>query len=135
VKPNHFGRVQGARFYSVQKGAESHQARTPSHGLVVTDSTSDMQDFADTAAMIANLDLVVSVDTGVAHLAGAMGKPTWLLTPVGPDWRWFLNRSDSPWYPSMRLYRQKAPNDWGPVMRRVAADLSGLCTAMPTSNS
>jgi ADP-heptose:LPS heptosyltransferase len=83
-------------------------------------------DFADTAALIAGLELVISVDTAVAHLAGALGKPVWLLVPAqGTDWRWMTGRDDSPWYPSMRLFRQKPGQGWGPVvdevLRRLAA--------------
>jgi hypothetical protein len=81
------------------------------------------RDFADTAAVIASLDLVISVDTSVAHLAGALGKPLWILLPFNPDWRWQLARTDTPWYPSARLYRQAAPGTWPAVLQRVAADL------------
>lgn len=79
-----------------------------------------LKDFADTAALIANLDLIISVDTAVAHLAGAMGKPVWLLLPFPPDWRWMLDRTDSPWYPTVKLFRQQKPGDWDTVIRRVA---------------
>ena len=81
-------------------------------------------DFADTAALVAQLDLVVGVDTSVIHLAGALGKPVWLLLPLMPDWRWLLAREDSPWYPGMRLFRQAAHGDWPGVLRRVAAALA-----------
>ena len=77
------------------------------------------RDFADTAAVIAALDLVISVDTSVAHLAATMGKPTWILLPFRPDWRWQLDRDDSPWYPSVRLFRQTEPGDWDNVIERV----------------
>ena len=80
-------------------------------------------DFAQTAALVAQLDLVICVDTSVAHLAGAMGKPVWLLLPHAPDWRWMLEREDSPWYPGMRLFRQQRPGDWDEVLARVAAAL------------
>ncbi len=79
----------------------------------------ELNDFADTAAVIANLDLVISIDTSVAHLAGAIGKPVWNLLSFVPDWRWFLNRDDSPWYPGMRLFRQTKPNIWTEVFEQV----------------
>ena len=81
------------------------------------------RDFGETAAMIANLDLVITVDTAMGHLAGALGKPVWILLPKAADWRWLLERSDSPWYPTARLFRQKNPGDWGPVVAEVAAAL------------
>ena len=88
-----------------------------------------LRDFADTAALIAQLDLVITVDTAVAHLAGAMGKPVWVLLPHPPDWRWMLNRDDSPWYPTMRLFRQPAPGDWGSVIRRLCGEIEVLCAS------
>jgi len=84
-------------------------------------------DFSDTAALCDSVDLVVSVDTSVAHLAAAMGRPTWILLPHAADWRWLLDRSDSPWYPSVRLYRQHAPGDWSQVLARLRADLRAAC--------
>jgi tetratricopeptide (TPR) repeat protein len=87
------------------------------------DAMSDVTDFADTAALIANLDLVISVDTSVAHLAGALGKPVWLLSRFDGCWRWLQGRDDTPWYPSMRLYRQRHPHDWSAVLERVRSDL------------
>jgi ADP-heptose:LPS heptosyltransferase len=86
----------------------------------------ELNDFADTAAVIDNLDLVISVDTAVAHLAGAIGKPVWLLIPTPPDYRWLLARPDSPWYPRHRLFRQNRPGDWQPVIAAVAAALTDL---------
>jgi ADP-heptose:LPS heptosyltransferase len=80
-------------------------------------------DFVDTMAIIEGLDLVVTVDTSVAHLAGAMGRPVWILLPYVPDWRWLLDRNDSPWYPTARLFRQSHPGDWGDVARQVAEAL------------
>ena len=87
------------------------------------DLSQELDNFADTAALISNLDLVVSVDTSVAHLAGALGCPVWMLTPFAPDWRWMLERKDTPWYPTMRLYRQHTPHDWDAVLAELAADL------------
>jgi ADP-heptose:LPS heptosyltransferase len=87
------------------------------------DPSSELHDFADTAALIANLDLVISVDTAVVHLAGAMGKPVWTMLAFVPDWRWLLDRDDSPWYPTMRLFRQSRRGDWAEVVDRVVAEL------------
>jgi tetratricopeptide (TPR) repeat protein len=82
-----------------------------------------LADFADTAALVAAMDLVVAVDTAVAHLAGALGKPVWILLPAAPDWRWLLDRADSPWYPTARLFRQRRPGDWSDVLAEVFAEL------------
>jgi tetratricopeptide (TPR) repeat protein len=111
-----------ARFVSLQKGpAGAHAADLPLNPINWLDLTGELFDFADTAALIANLDLVISVDTAVAHLAGSMGKPVWLLLPFAPDWRWMLNRVDSPWYPTMRIFRQTRPGDWAGVVEAVIA--------------
>ena len=83
----------------------------------------EIADFRDTAAIIAGLDLVISIDTAVAHLAGAMGKPVWIMLPYSPDWRWLLGREDSPWYPTARLFRQPAPGQWDDVVARIAIEL------------
>jgi tetratricopeptide (TPR) repeat protein len=86
----------------------------------------EQTDFAETAALVAQMDLVICVDTAIAHLAGAMGKPVWLLLPFAPDWRWMLERDDSPWYPSMRLFRQHRQGDWDEVLERVLQALTAL---------
>lgn len=83
----------------------------------------DCPDFLDTAALVEGLDLVITVDTAVAHLAGALGKPVWLLNRFASEWRWLLERSDSPWYPSMKIFRQPRPGDWESVIRQVAEEL------------
>ena len=83
----------------------------------------ELEDFADTAAVISQLDLVICVDTAVAHLAGALGKPVWLMLQKDPDWRWMLEREDSPWYPTMRLFRQRGYGDWSEVIERVKVAL------------
>lgn len=107
---------------SLQKEVrDSDRPALQSSGLF--DPSGDLEDFADTAALISALDLVIAVDTSVAHLAGALGKPTWLMLPFAPDFRWLLKREDSPWYPSLRLFRQQRPGDWDGVIARVGAAL------------
>ena len=81
-----------------------------------------LHDFTDTAALCEQMDVVLSVDTSVAHLAGALGKSTWIILPYVPDWRWLLKRDDSPWYPSMKLYRQSQDRQWQPVFKKMAED-------------
>jgi ADP-heptose:LPS heptosyltransferase len=88
-----------------------------------------LTDFAETAAAVSRLDLVMSVDTSVAHLAGALGRPIWLLLPHLSEWRWLLERNDSPWYPTARLFRQRAPGDWREVARQVAAALEQMVSS------
>jgi tetratricopeptide (TPR) repeat protein len=94
-----------------------------------------LKDFSDTAALISNLDLVISVDTSVAHLAGALAKPVWILLPFLPDWRWLLDRDDSPWYPTARLFRQYAPGDWSGVIDHVGVELTTRLCAVGESAS
>ena len=95
------------------------------------DLTEQIHDFADTAALIEQLDLVITVDTSVAHLAGALGKPVWVLLPANYDWRWMLDRDDSPWYPTMRLFKQTLLGDWSTVVAAVedVADVRRCVTA------
>ena len=110
--------VHGVTLISLQKGPGREQlAGLP--GLV--DLGSELADLADTAAALQHLDLVVTVDTAVAHLAGALGVVAWVVLPFLPDWRWQLERTDSPWYPSLRLFRQSRPGEWDEVFERVAA--------------
>lgn len=113
--------LENMLLFSLQVGANS-QTKYNNHRIV--DLGSYIRDFSDTAAIISNLDLVISVDTAVLHLAGALGRPVWGLLPYVADWRWLLNRSDSPWYPSMRLFRQPHPDDWGSVFNAVQRELS-----------
>ncbi len=115
-------------FYSLQKGepAASELAelkRRNWDGPRIIDYTSELHDFSDTAALVENLDLVISVDTSTAHLAGALGKPVWILNRFDTCWRWFLDRSDSPWYPTAKLYRQKKAGHWDDVIQQIKLDL------------
>jgi tetratricopeptide (TPR) repeat protein len=111
------------KFFSLQKGPASEQLKSDER---IIDLAANINDFTDTAAIINNLDLVISVDTAVAHLAGAMGKKVWLLLPFTPDWRWQLKRSDSPWYPTMELFRQPAEDDWDSVFDKLSE--AGFCS-------
>jgi FkbM family methyltransferase len=120
-------RVPGVRLISLQRGhgVEQLEEIAGSFEIVQFDDVGTTSDaFMDTAAIIWNVDLVVSCDTSVAHLAGALGVPVWVALPYAPDWRWLLDREDSPWYPSMRLFRQQSSGDWDDVFRRMA---SALC--------
>jgi len=112
---------------SLQTGNAAMQAIVPPEGMQISAWTEELTDFAQTAALIENLDLVITVDTAVAHLAGAMGKPTWLLLKRVPDWRWMLDRRDSPWYPTMRLFRQSKAGDWETPIGEVAEELGNGC--------
>ena len=117
--------VSHVRFYSLQKGLAAQQlAQTPELGQRIADYTEELTDFADTAALVANLDLVISVDTAVAHLAGALGKPVWILNRFDTCWRWMLEREDSPWYPSAQLFRQPVLGDWISAIESTRAALA-----------
>jgi len=126
------GTLGHVAFYSLQKGEPCKQLADAPSNMNITDLTSDLDDFADTAALVCNLDLIISVDTAVAHLAGALAKPVWTLLPLLPDWRWMFNRDDSPWYPTMRLFRQTQPGDWPGVVSRVVRELAAI---LPRSSS
>jgi Flp pilus assembly protein TadD len=117
--------VEGVQFFSLQKDWRF----TPPAGVAWADLMNDVTDFADTAALVANLDLVISVDTSVAHLAAAMGKRVWLLNRFDSCWRWLDGRRDSPWYPTLRLYNQPRAGDWVRVVDDAAADLQALASA------
>ncbi len=118
------GELPGHVFVSLQLGPPAAEIDSASFPLI--DVASRLNDFADTAALVAALDLIITVDTAVAHLAGALGKPVWLLSRHDACWRWGRDRDDSPWYPTMRLFRQTTPGDWAGVMERVAASLPGF---------
>jgi tetratricopeptide (TPR) repeat protein len=113
-------RLSEVKFFSLQKG----QAAAEAAALPLKDLSILLTDFEKTAGLIEKLDLVITVDTSVAHLAGALGKEVWTLLPFSPDWRWLLNRPDSPWYPSMKLFRQTKPGDWKTVIKKVVQELS-----------
>jgi tetratricopeptide (TPR) repeat protein len=116
--------VEGLQLFSLQK--DPAEATKFFEAMRIIDFTSELHDFAQTAALIENLDLIISVDTSVAHLAGALGKPVWVLIPKPTDFRWLMDREDSPWYPTMRLFRQTTPGEWGEVVEKIAGCLEGL---------
>jgi Tfp pilus assembly protein PilF len=121
--------LTGISLYSLQKGEGAKELEAPPPGLNIRDLAGDINDFADTAAAIQCLDLVITVDTAVAHLAGALGKSVWTILPFAADWRWFTGRDDTPWYPTMRLFRQQRRGAWGEVIRTVREQLLAMVTA------
>ncbi len=126
--------LPGTRFYSLQVGPRSADIEAHGCGPLFTDLSPRLRDFTDTARIVTRLDLVICVDTAVAHLAGALGTPVWLMLPFAPDWRWMLGRNDSPWYPTMILYRQPEPGDWDSVIVDIRQDLEKFC-ATPQKRS
>ena len=118
-------------FYSLQKGERCRDLLGLPPDCRVQDLDPSLADFGDTALVIDALDLVITVDTAVAHLAGALGKPVWTLLPEVPDWRWGLTDQTTPWYPSMRLFRQDRRGDWAGVMERVSEALAGMLNTWP----
>jgi Flp pilus assembly protein TadD len=129
------GTVGGASFVSLQKPVPQSDDASLSLFPGLADISGELTDFGETAAVITNLDLVIAADTAVVHLAGALGKPVWILLPKAADWRWLLERSDSPWYPTARLFRQKVPGAWDPVIAEAAGGLAdrlrGTLTGSP----
>jgi ADP-heptose:LPS heptosyltransferase len=118
-----------ATFVSLQKDPRPDDRAVLLERTGVMDLTADLTDFVETAALVSCLDLVISVDTSVAHLAAALGRPTWILLPWTPDYRWLLDRDDSPWYPTVRLFRQDKTRDYGGVIDRVRNELVALIAA------
>jgi len=116
-------RIPGVALFGLQLGLQAAELHSPPPGLILTNLVDESSQISDTAAIIMNLDLVISVDTMVAHLAGALGRPAWTLLSFSPSDRWLLGREDSPWYPTMRLFRQPRPGDWQSVLERVAEAL------------
>lgn len=121
--------VEGVQCFSLQKSDGGAFTDTTPDPQKLIDFTADWQDFTDSAAMVEALDLVITIDTAVAHLAGALGKPVWLMLPANPDWRWLLDRDDSPWYPSMRLFRRSLDEGRADQVGRVVAALQAHLTA------
>jgi tetratricopeptide (TPR) repeat protein len=119
-----FAAVQGVKFFGLQKDPAAQHAKHPPAGLKLVDLGPQLKDFADTAAVMSLLDLIITTDTSVPHLAGALGEPVWVMLQFVPDFRWLVDRPDSPWYPSMRLFRQPAPGDWDSVIAQVVEALS-----------
>jgi tetratricopeptide (TPR) repeat protein len=126
-------RVPGVGLVSVQRGPGSEQAAALGGRFPLTVPEWATDDFMETAAVMANLDLVITVDTAVAHLAGALGRPVWVLVYATPDWRWLFGRDDSPWYPTMQLFRQRRLGRWAPVIRRLTRELSRQVKARPNA--
>jgi tetratricopeptide (TPR) repeat protein len=131
-------RVEGVRLVSLQKGPGTEQLLSLAGRFPILDLNDRLDAagaFLDTAAIMVNLDLVITVDSAVAHLAGALGVPVWVVLPFDPDWRWLLDRSDSPWYPTMKLFRQKCMGDWREVFEQIAAEVSVrlLCQNAPSN--
>jgi ADP-heptose:LPS heptosyltransferase len=118
-----------AAFVSLQKDPRPDDRAALNEMAGIVDLSAELTDFTETAAIISCLDLVITVDTSVAHLAAALGRPTWILLPYVPDYRWLLDRDDSPWYPSVRLFRQTETRDYASVLDRVRSELLMLVTA------
>ncbi len=123
--------IPGVRFYSLQVGPRAKDIDKHAHPALIADFSKYLKEYADTAAVIKQLDLVISVDTSVAHLTGALGKPCWCMVPCVPDWRWQLKRDDSPWYPTMRLFRNSMDGDWTHSVREMTKELKKLVAQQP----
>jgi len=115
--------TQGVAWHSLLRNSDPMTQVFPA-GIPVVHHGDMIHDFGDSSALLENLDLLISVDTAPAHLGGALGIPVWLMLPFNPDWRWLLGREDSPWYPTMRLFRQPAPGAWTQVISRIGEALT-----------
>jgi hypothetical protein len=122
-------RTRGARVYSLQFGAGREQLHELRESLPIVDLGDRLGDFHNTAAIVKNLDLVITCDSAPAHVAGALGVPVWVALPFAPDWRWMLDRSDTPWYPTMRLFRQRRAGEWQDVFDEIERALTQLVPA------
>ena len=127
-------RTPGIDWLSLQKGPPAGQLAKLPGSIAVWDAASQDRDLAETAALVSTLDLVVTTDTCIAHLAGAMAKPVWILLPHLADWRWMQNSETTPWYPTARLFRQTTPGDWTSVLKRVIAELAQFREIKPTDS-
>jgi len=119
-------KIKGVKLYGLQKGEPAREVGQSAHEIEIENLGEHLVDFTDTAAVIQNMDLIISVDTATLHLAGAMGRPVWALLALAPDWRWMLDRRDSPWYPTMRLFRQKEWGNWDSVLEQCEKELKTL---------
>ena len=124
---------EGVTFVALQKGPAAAQSATPPAGMALVSLSEEIDDFDDTAAILTLLDVLVSVDSSPVHLAGALGCPAWVMLPFMPDWRWLLHREDTPWYPSVRLFRQQARGEWAPVLQSISSALGELDSSEPYS--
>ena len=122
------------RWFSLQKDDEAIDLASVNFGNEITALGHEFGDFTDTASAILNLDLIISPDTAVAHLAGALAKPVWLILPYANEWRWFERRTDSPWYPTMKLFHQPVLGDWGGVVATIATQLEGRAFQLGSRN-
>ncbi|MFM0593947.1 glycosyltransferase family 9 protein [Paraburkholderia dilworthii] len=114
----------GVTFLSIQKGPAADEAVSPPAGMSLVSLSDEIEDFEDTAAILSIADLLISVDSSPVHLAGGLGRPAWVMLPMVPDWRWMLDRSDTPWYPSVRLFRQRQRADWSDIVAAMALELT-----------
>jgi hypothetical protein len=118
--------IPGIAFFSLQKGDPVEQLKYPPPEMEIVDIAKECDDFADSAAAVQNLDLLITIDSAPAHLGGALGARTWTMLPLTPDWRWGRERDDCPWYPTMRLFRQPGPRDWDSVVAKIKVELEKL---------